>query len=421
MKVMKVVHITKLPDGGASLCAMRICRALQLNGVDSRMLLMQGEPADDVTIAEADWAYRRQDNVVVRIIAKVVRLLTRPRFEWLIRQRKCAAKSGSAFFTSPVTGYTNLANHPLVREADIVHLHWISDFVDFPTFFRRVSKPIVWTSHDENPGLGGFHYLSFKNHAPFAYVRLDRRYEDIKRKAIAIGNTPHMVAISSYMRDFFKQSVILKDCPSTLIHNGVDCAAFNVLPKENCRAKLGIPADKKVFLFSSWQIEDKRKGLHLLIPALDSLRNDNILLVCLGNYKSVPQAQYIQVRCEGLVKGSERLSEYYSAADFFVLPSFQEAFAQTPLEAMACGTPVVAFPCSGIPDLITHKNGVAATDFTIEALTDALLEAMNTEYSSKDIRQDVVGRFSYDKIARQYMELYNQLLREKQEYNESNR
>ena len=114
-----------------------------------------------------------------------------------------------------------------------------------------------------------------------------------------------------------------------------------------------------------------------------------------------------------LFRSSDLLSEYYSAADYFVLSSFQEAFAQTPLEALACGTPVIAFPCSGVPDLITHKIGVMSENFTLEALVDAIKKAMNTEYCQDEIRNEVVSRFSYDIIAKQYIDLYNQLLKDK--------
>lgn len=408
---MKVVHITKLPDGGASWCAMRICKALREEGVDANMLLMQGAPGSNTAIANADWLYRSHRNIVLRLLTKILKLILRTRFEYFIFKRNQAAKTGEVFFTSPVTGYTSLTDHPLVKEADIVHLHWISDFVDFPTFFRRVKKPIVWTVHDENPGLGGFHYLSNKKEANTKYLKLDQQYEKIKRNAIAKGNKPHLVAISSYMKSFFMKSNILRECPITMIHNGVDCNAFKSLDRNESREKLGLDAHKKVFLFSSYQIEDKRKGLHMLIPALEALHDDSIILVCLGKYKAIPKTRYIQVRCAGLVKGSDLLSEYYSAVDYFVLSSFQESFAQTPLEAMACGTPVIAFPCGVIPELIDKNNGVMTEYFTVDALVDAILEAMNTEYNHEVIRAEVKSRFSYDIIAKQYIDLYNQLLK----------
>lgn len=155
---MKVVHITKLPDGGASWCAMRISNSLKQQGVDSKILLMQGAPDNNISIADIDWLYKEHKNIFIRIVFKLLRLILRPKFEYLTYKRKKAAKTSNAFFTSPITAYTNIVNHPLIKDADIIHLHWVSDFVDFPSFFRKINKPIVWTIHDENPGLGGFHY-----------------------------------------------------------------------------------------------------------------------------------------------------------------------------------------------------------------------------------------------------------------------
>lgn len=408
---MKVVHITKLPDGGASLCAMRISHALKRHGIDSKMLFMQGASGEDKFIAEADWLYKEHKNVFVRLVMKIFRLALRPDFERLISKRKKSGENGKMFFTSPVTGYTNIVNHPLVKKSDIVHLHWVSDFVDFPSFFKKINKPVVWTIHDENPGLGGFHYSLHKKNASPEYLALDKEYEEIKRKALRGKNIPHLVAISEMMYGFIKGSNILKECPVTLIHNGVDCDIFHPMSYSDCREELNIQKDQKTFLFSSFNIEDERKGLHLLIPALDALCDEKVLLVCLGNYKSIPKSEKIEIRCVGLVKDSEILAKYYSAADYFVLSSFQEAFAQTPLEAMACGTPVISFPCSGAADLINEKNGCIADDFTVSALENAIRKATVKYFNRQEIREDVKSRFSYEIISEKYIALYNSLIK----------
>lgn len=410
---MKVVHINKLPNGGAALCAIRISKALQKKGIESHLLLMQGDVSEEVTISQKDYLYRTQSNVFMRLLMKMVKVVVRPRFEYYKYKRHCAEKKGGAFFTSPVTEFRSLIHHPLIEAADVVHLHWIADFVDFPSFFKSVKKPIVWTIHDENPGLGGFHYMTAMESANTQYWELEQQFVKIKEKAINGKNKPYLVAISSKMRDFFKNNEILKECPIKLIHNGVDGNVFRMLDQNECRRVLNIPSDKKVFLFSSFAIEDKRKGLVLLIEALESMHDDRIMLICLGGYKEVPKAD-IEIRCVGLVDDRELLSQYYSASDYFALPSFQEAFAQTPLEAMSCGTAVVAFPCSGVPDLLNEGNGVICKDFTVEALTHGVKEAMRKDFHRNEIREDVLSRFSYEKIASQYIDLYQELLKQKQ-------
>ena len=92
------------------------------------------------------------------------------------------------------------------------------------------------------------------------------------------------------------------------------------------------------------------------------------------------------------------------------MPSYQEAFAQTPLESMACGTPVVAFPCSGITDIIKPFNGIACSDFTPEALLEGIKKALDRQFNRNEIRKYVVDNFSYRKIAKQYVELYKTIL-----------
>lgn len=407
---MKVVHINKLPNGGAALCAIRISRALQRKGIESYILLMQGEVSEEVAIPQKDYLYRTQNNFFMRLLMKMVKIVVRPCFEYYKYKRHCAERKGGAFFTSPITEFRSLAHHPLIEAADVVHLHWVADFVDFPSFFKEVKKPIVWTIHDENPGLGGFHYVTAMESADARYIELDRQFAEIKKKAVNGKNKPCLVAISTKMKKFFESNEILKECPVRIIYNGVDADSFRMMDRNDCRKAFNIPADKKVFLFSSFAIEDKRKGLLLLIEALESLHDDKVVLICLGGYKEVPKAG-IEIHCAGLVGDKDLLSQYYSAADYFVLSSFQEAFAQTPLESMSCGTPVVAFPCSGVPDLLNAENGVICDDFTVEALTCGIKEAMGRDFHRDKIRRDVLARFSYDKIASQYIDLYQELIK----------
>lgn len=408
---MKVVHITKLPDGGATWCAMRISEALSKANIKSGMLLMQGEPSVTVSVAYPHWIYKRYTNIFIRVLLKIVKLFFRPNYEYYKWCRKKAGIADVEFFTSPLTDYISLHKHPLIKEADIIHLHWIADFVDYPSFFKHLNKPIVWTLHDENPGLGGFHYSNHLQNASELYKKLEYDFVNIKKKAIANGNKPNLVAISSVMRDFVGNNDILKDCNVSIIHNGVEGDKFQMHDKYLSRNILGLSHNKKIFLFSSYKVEDKRKGLNLLIESLAKLKDQSILLICLGNYDSVPQSSF-DIMCVGMIRDIRQLSYYYSASDFFVLSSFQEAFAQTPLEAMACGTPVVAFPCSGASDLINENNGVVCRGFTVSDLYDGICKAINVIYDRSEIRKDVLNRFSYDKIALQYINLYNSLLDE---------
>lgn len=401
---MKVLHINTYQSGGAGICASRICEALRNQHVDANILYMWRCASNDQLTIKPD-EISGNDNNVLKTCRNAFRRFA---YYTLMVLQKIAVdlnKNKDIYFTSPFSKYTNLAEHPLVKEADIIHLHWVAGLLDYKTFFQSIDKPIVWTLHDENPGLGGFHYKSYENDANAFLKLIDRWYRHVKKNALNDYSKLHIVAISEYMKTFVDNSEILSGHNTYIINNGVDGNDFFIKDKNECRQLLGIDKGKKVFLFSAYELNATRKGLSLLIEVLSRLKDENIELVCLGRYKSKPKADF-PMRLEGLINEKNMLATYYSAADYFVMPSFQEAFAQTPLESLACGTPVIAFPCSGIKELVNKENGIICKDFTVNALYDGICTAMKNDYDRQIIRKDVLSRFSYNIIAAKYRGLY---------------
>lgn len=409
---MKIVHICTFLDGGAGLCTSRIVNATRRNGVEAKILVAKGEKTDIVDVIPPP-IYHWSNNWLIRKF-QVLSFLTgfRPKTERLLKkiERTRLKYNVLPSFTSPATLYIDLADHPWVKEADIVHLHWVGNFLDYQSFFRKMDKPIVWTVHDQNPGLGGFHHTSMKEDEPEPVKRLDDELMRLKGKAYSEVRSLTLVGISSEMCHFFHDNPLLKRFPVIKIHNGVEPDQFKILDKQECRNALSISSEKKVFLFVSCFIYSKTKGLDKLVAALDSLNRSDILLICIGYYEHIPQASF-EIRCEGYIENNNYLlSKYYSATDFYILPSIQESYSQTSVEAVACGTPIVAFPVGIIPELVTSENGIVCKDFTVESLAEGIQTVMNRSYDRETIRKDVLERFSEDKIAKQYIDLYKSLL-----------
>ena len=408
---MKIVHIATSLEGGAGLCAARIMNATRQLGVDACALVAHGNKSNYVDVVIPNNLYSR-----FRLI-RYVQILLNMKGLWpktariarkIAEERQKNHKP--VVFSSPVTLYTNIVNHPWIREADIVHLHWIGNYVDHESFFSKINKPVVWTIHDQNPGFGGFHYQMWYESAIDSFKALDDKLALLKRHAYKNVGSMMLVAISSYMKEFFQKSSLLSNFPCTLIHNGLEETRFVPISKECAREALGLSMNSKVFLFVAQYIYQDVKGLNVLIDALEKLNIPDSILLCMGRYDEVPRTSF-EVRCEGFVENNRLQSLYYSAADYFVIPSNQETFAQTPMEAMACGTPVVSFPFSGSHDLINKENGIVCDDFTVDALVKGVKLAMNRNYNREIIREDVINRFSYKKIARQYMELYEEIIK----------
>lgn len=408
---MKVVHILTTFEGGAGIAASRIFNSTRALGVDAKALVASGENTDIVNVIQPvnvfsnHWLLRRIQSLLKKIgIWPQTEVIKRRIQSEMIKNAK------DCYFSSPITLYKTIADHPWVKEADIIHLHWVGNFLDYKSFFSKVGKPIVWGMQDENPGLGGFHYELWKNEAIDSFRIFDDELIQLKYQAMKNIKSMTMVVIATRLKEFVKRSKLLCNYPCVVINNGVEQDKFNPVPISIAREALNIPKDSHVFLFSAYNIHEKRKGLGELIKALESLNIPNTLLVCLGNYRSVPESS-VQIRCEGFIPNNRLQSLYYSAADFFVMPSFAEAFGQVALEAMACGTPLIAFPNDGALDLITSGNGILCQDFTIDSLARGIKIAMNKEYDRMKIREDAIRRFSYDKIGRQYVDLYENALK----------
>jgi glycosyltransferase involved in cell wall biosynthesis len=112
------------------------------------------------------------------------------------------------------------------------------------------------------------------------------------------------------------------------------------------------------------------------------------------------------------------LALLYAAADVFVLPSIQENLPYAVMEAMACGTPCVAFRQGGIPDLIEHKqNGYLARPFEPADLMQGIIWVLEDDERRAELsasaRRKVVLEFAIERVAKRHMKLYRELMEQK--------
>lgn len=182
-----------------------------------------------------------------------------------------------------------------------------------------------------------------------------------------------------------------------------------MIDKKVAQDSLGLKSDFDYFVFVAYSIIDGRKGLDKLIQAVDDLNKekDKYRIIAVGDNKGF--TGYRTVIETGLIHDSRKMAMWFSAADYFVMPSLQEAFSQSPIEAMACGKPAIVFPVSGTEELITTKNGIVCEGFSKSDLLNGIKKALNKEFDSNEIRRDVSERFSAQTIVKEYMDFYKQI------------
>ena len=407
---MKILHVNTGTEGGAAWCVRRINNSLVQQGVDSRMLFAGGANLPEGmkgAIAEPDkelWYSNYVTGKIKHLLMRLPWYMDNEKMTKLLHENNIER----LYIHHPYSNYKNLIHHPLVEWADIIHLHWVSGFIDYPSFFKNVKKPIVWTLHDGHPALGLSHYSSDLFPLPAQLRNIDQFCRDVKKRALYKAKYLHTVAISEKMKELCLTSDILKDFPCSLIHNGVDTGVFRPYPIEKTEKE---EQERKIFLFSSYDIWDNQKGLERVIEALEMLNDVDKKLIVIGENRNTiqPQASF-PIICTGLIKDENVLSKIFSCAVYFIHVSYQESFGQTPLESMACGIPVISTPCGISHELINRFCGVLCKGYNAEAISNGIKDALSHEYNPQQIRNYIVSNYDYTKIANKYVGLYSSIM-----------
>jgi glycosyltransferase involved in cell wall biosynthesis len=157
----------------------------------------------------------------------------------------------------------------------------------------------------------------------------------------------------------------------------------------------------------------------LLLPAIQKLVakgwKKNVELLVFGSSEPVNSPDFgLTTHYLGRMHDDTSIALLYSAADLFVAPSIQENLSNTVMEAMACGTPCVAYDIGGMPDLIEHEhNGYLARPYEAEDLADGIAWGLADEERSQTLSircRKMVAEFSLDSVTGRYMDLYKNLL-----------
>ena len=317
---------------------------------------------------------------------------------------------------------------PKMKSADIIHLHWVVDGFLSVDQIAGLRSPLVWTLHDMWPFTGGCHYAGACDSYEKECGRCpqlgsskahDLSHKMLTRKAKAWdGIKMTIVTPSQWLADCARKSVLFKDKRVEVIPNGIDTDIYKPMEKSSCRRMLGLPENRALVLFGAVNATgDPRKGFNLLQEALSHLPQDtNIELVVFGADASAKRpALNLPVHCLGKINDDAALAGLYSAADVVVVPSREDNLPNVAMEALACGTPCVAFAVGGIPDMVDHQtNGyLAGADDPMDlthGIQWVLQRSDRYDFLSKNARLKVESLFSLNKVASRYLGLYRDVL-----------
>jgi len=406
---MKVLHIITSDTGGAGIAAVRLHSALLEFGVNSKVLCLSQSRNDTRNIFK--FPNSPKPNLLTRAIKKIE--LIKRRDEKILKEIK-SRKGNYEIYSSPLTRY-KIETHPLVAEADIINLHWVAGFLNYPTFFKSINKPLVWTLHDMNPLIGGFHYQVDSQRNSVVFSKLEKYFLEVKKSAYHSSESLTFVALNNWMFNNIQKNTSLSNSQATIIPNTLDLNIYKPHNKILAKGFFNIDPETKVLLFVSQRITNYRKGFDLLMEVFNEFQlPDDYILVAIG--QKLENDYSIKVKFLGQLCDSYSLSLAYNAADALLIPSREDNLPNTMLEAMACGTPVIGTPVGGLLDVIKPGfNGLLSKNISAGSLKLAIIEfiEIRSQFNSLEIRNFIRNNFSEELIAGKYIQLYKRILESK--------
>lgn len=371
---LRCVHIS--PDaagiGGAAMAALRIHRSMLAGGIQSHIVCWDC-PKDPCAIF-----------VRVKGLCRFLRL-----FSKAVSRLMCYPNCPTGFIPSHLYKAANRQLH------DAVVLHWLQLDTLSMREILKLEGPVFWYHHDLWPIRGITAYEGIQ--VPPQLGWLDRLVKWNKRRvADQMGVRLIPVCASRWVADEIRKSRMYVREPLVIPLPIED--VFRVGPR-NPKVKFRILNGTRGGFRTGIKGGDRLLLALKLIP--EKVRQD-IEVVVFGEDGLSGAQNGFQVRFTGCLYG-ETLAQAYRDADVFAFPSRQETFGQTKMEALACGTPVVAFDETACAEGIQHKkNGWIASPDSISDFADGILYFYHAWKSGNAIRDDPQDDYRPATIAKQW-------------------
>ncbi|HIF9331023.1 TPA: glycosyltransferase [Photobacterium damselae] len=397
--------------GGAARAAHRLYCALKKNNLKCNMLV-KNKHIDDVEIICEESKHKIIKNKILNRISMFL--------IGLQKNRNVTLHSLNIFGS-------DVFNLIEKSDSDIVNIHWVNYETLSLKQISKIKKPIVLTLHDMWAFCGTEHLSVDSEFSDFrlGYNNLTKDSNYLsginfdkyiwKKKLECFPSNMTIVCPSKWLAHCAKESKIFKNFNIHVIPNPLDTEKFKPLDSGLAKKSLQLPLNKKLIGFGAMGGGiDPNKGFDLLLNALNKLENKQDY-ICVIFGQSEPK-KTIDISIEQIYLGhiydDEILTLFYNAIDVMVVPSRQENLPQTATEAQSCGTPVVGFDTSGMPDVVLHKEtGYLAKKYDVKDLAYGINWCIsNKSELSLPSRKYAEKRWSLNVVSNKYSNLFMDII-----------
>ena len=427
-KPLRILHLNASSSGGAFVAAQRLNDALNgLDGISSEHWVFDGGEGGfhlwANTWIKKKWAFG------LHALEKLDFL----RFE--------ANKSIRFAFSHGRTGI-NISNWQAVKDADIIHLHWINKgFVSLNGLedLLGLGKKIVWTCHDMWPFTGGcYHPRGCDNFTrecgncqylkqPSQSDLSSQVFQSKKSVFSKAGGRLQFVTPSAWLKNQADKSGIVKDLIGIgdagampeikVIPNPIDTDYFKPLDLKLVNSLENAPF---VLMFAAANLGNPAKGFaefRSICNGLVELGFNDIMALVVGENRLANGD--LGLNCPvtelGFISDAKQMRDAYWQADVYVTTSHEENLPTTIMESLSCGVPVAAFAVGGIPEMISpsgdHQTGWLAEKLDVKSLIQGIASYIEMEASKRVKLQEAsrnaaVVNYGSVSIAQRYVSLY---------------
>lgn len=295
-------------------------------------------------------------------------------------------------------------------------------YLDTPALFKWLGKnqiPCEYVMLDEYPFLGKCAY-SFecdrfkteckncprvKEHPKSLFFDSSTRMFHLKQEMYGLVHQCVFVGIE-YTVNRAKESAITRNCRFAIADEAIDLRnLFYPRDTSKLRKKLKIPDGNKIVLTVA-AYPNERKGSQYFLEAAKRMTEDKDITFVHVGFKadtSICPPNYVPI---GFVKDQDLLAQYYSLGDLFVQTSTAETIPASILEALACGTPILGFNCSGIPYTADAEHGTFVEPCNIEEMIRIIKETpIKSQERITSCREYAKSRFDSVDYARKLLDV----------------
>lgn len=315
---------------------------------------------------------------------------------------------------------------------DVINIHNIHGAIKFGWSLGLVEvclghAPTVWTLHDMWSFTGRCAYSKqcqkFRTGCDENCPSSDE-YPSLQQESISdaweqrrsLLGTSNLAAAtpSSWLAEQARKG-LWREYRVEIIPNGLPLDRYPILDRSTARAKLALNRTGPVVLVVAPDLTDRRKGVELLIEALNEAWCPPLTLLTMGRGGIRGIGNNIIVRRLGYIADQHTKLLAYNSADAFIHPALSDNLPNVALEAIACGTPIIAFRIGGMPEIVREgKTGWLVEPTCANALANTIDRALRQIRDGLDLREScramAEAEYSQDLQAKRYISLFRSML-----------